>query len=123
MLKETHQQEKAAFGVLEKAGKDEKAAFGLLEKAGLASAGIIKYLLLTRGVVSEAYQFLRHGREAQTNLAHILGAARLKIQHGGRIYHTKCPKTFCHAWGSFPDILEWYHSLGRVERGAAVVPF
>ena len=106
-----------------KADADERRALDALAERGSTSAGIIKYLDLTRELIREAFAILRGERRLQVNLARILGAARYKILTQGKVYHVKCPHTFCYERDSFFHMLECYQLVESVEVGVDAVPF
>ena len=103
--------------------EDEAGVLQALAELGSVSASILVYLELSREVVSQAFHVLRDERAAQTNLADILGATRYRVYHRKKLYHTKCPKRHCYSRDSFLHMLECYHLIDRVRRGAEAVPF
>ena len=102
---------------------DERAALGELARKGSTSAEIIEYLALTREVVWEAFAVLRGERQLQVGLARILGAARYKVLVNNRVYHVKCPKTYCYEKDSFKHMLQCYGLTEMVATGAEAAPF
>ena len=107
----------------EREGRDERAAIKELARKGSSSAEIIEYLGLTRELVREAFVTLRGVRQLQVGLANILGATRFKVLTQGRVYHVKCPKTFCFEKDSFQHMLKCYGLTEHIAVGAEVVPF
>ena len=102
---------------------DERVALAELAQKGSTSAVIINYLNLTREVVREAFTVLRGERHLQVGLAQILGATRYKVLTEGKVYHVKCPKTYCFEKDSFAHMLQCYNLAEEVETGTESVPF
>ena len=102
---------------------DERVALAELAQKGSTSAVITNYLDLTREIVREAFTVLRGERHLQVGLAQILGATRYKVLTEGKVYHVKCPKTYCFERDSFSHMLQRYDLTKEVETGAESVPF
>ena len=66
---------------------------------------------------------LRGQRRVQVSLARILGAARYKVLTQNKVYHVKCPKTYCFERDSFQHMLQCYGLNDMVATGAEAVPF
>ena len=109
--------------LLKRENRDELEALHRLADKGSTSAQIIRSLGLTRVLVHEAFVVLRGKRKLQVNLARILGAARYKVLTQGRVYHVKCPKTYCYERDSFQHMVQCYNIRDRIVPGADVVPF
>ena len=73
--------------------------------------------------LKEAFAVLRGERQLQVGLAQILGAARFKVLTNGKVYHVKCPKTYCFEKDSFSHMLQCYGLEEEVAKGASAVPF
>ena len=87
---------------------DEQQTLKILAELGSASASIITYLDITRATIKETFNALQDDREAQTNLASILGATRFQILHGGKLYPTTCPQPRCYKQDTFLHMMECF---------------
>ena len=103
--------------------EDERIALRIMKDKGSTSAAILTYLDLTREIIQEAFKLLRGARRAQVNLAEILGATRFKILTKGKVYHVKCPRTYCYVKDSFEHMLECHSLQEEVRTGVEAVPF
>ena len=59
----------------------------------------------------------------QVRLAQILGATRFKVLTEGKVYHVKCPTTYCFERDSFSHMLQCYKLTETVTTGAEAAPF
>ena len=109
--------------LLQRENRDEQEALSRLAENGSTSAQIITSLGLTRELVREAFAALRGKRKQQVSLARILGAARFRVLTQSRMYHVKCPKTYCFERDSFQHMVQFYGVQEHVGPGADVVPF
>ena len=109
--------------LLQRENQDEQEALGRLAEKGSTSAQIIRDLRLTRELIREALAVLRGKRRQQVKLARILGAARFKVLTQGRVYHVKCPRTYCFERDSFQHMVQCYGLQEDVVSGADAVPF
>ena len=103
--------------------RDEGRVLQMLAEEGSVAAGIISMLQLTRSIVKEAMKVLSDSREDQQNLMDILGAARYKVLHLGKLYYTVCPRPRCYNRDTFLHMLKCYDLQGEVQKGPEAVPF
>ena len=97
---------------------DDLGAIGRLAELGSSSATVLVHFGLTRAEVAEAILPLRGRRNLWVNLASIQAASRYTVLTRGKLYHVKCPQTYRLERDSFGRLIECYHLVPEVQRGA-----
>ena len=109
--------------LLRRENRDERAALTVLANRGSTSAQKIHFLELTGELIREAFRVLRGNSRVQVSLARILGAARFKVLTQNKVFHVKCPKTYCFEKDSVQNMIQCYGLQEFVATGAEAVPF
>ena len=103
--------------------RDELRVSTRLAELGSSSAQVIRKLELNWAVVAEAFSLLEGKRKLQVDLAGILGATRVKILIGGKVFSAKCPRRHCFERDTFDHMLECYGIRDRRQTGPQAKPF